>query len=477
VPEGARAAAEGDAPAAARAIAAREAPADGGAPLAARLHRAVARAAPLAIRGRLTRAAGLALEAALGGVRVGELVEIRSPGRAPLAAEVVGLREDRAVLLPLGEIAGLGLDAEVVPTGRSLAVAVGDGLRGRILDGLGRPMDGAPPPAGLAEWPVARRPPPPLARARIAAPLPLGVRALDALATAGRGQRLGVFAGAGVGKSTLLGQIARNARAEVSVVCLVGERGREVREFVEDALGPGGRARSVVVAATSDEPALVRRAAPHVATAIAEWFAERGDQVLLVVDSLTRFARAQREVGLAAGEVPARQGYPPSVFAALPALVERAGNRARGGITALYTVLVAGNDLDEPIADELRGLLDGHVVLDRRLAEAGRHPAVDVLASLSRTMPAVTTPAHRADAARLRALLAAHERNRELVAAGAYQRGADAEVDLALDRLPAIEAFLRQAPDEAAPFDETLARLAELAAPAPGRAGSVGGAP
>lgn len=430
------------------------------------LHAAVARAAPLAPRGRLTRVTGLAVEAALGGVRVGERVELRAPGRPPLDAEVVGLREERAVLLPLGDVAGIGLDGEVVATGRPLTVKVGDALRGRVLDGLGRPIDGAPLPPGLAEWPVARPPPAPLGRRRIATALPLGVRALDALATAGEGQRLGIFAGAGVGKSTLLGQIARNARAELSVVCLVGERGREVREFVEDCLGPEGLARSVVVAATSDAPALVRREAAHVATAIAEWFAEGGAQVLLVVDSLTRYARAQREVGLAAGEVPARLGYPPSVFAALPRLVERAGNRVRGGITALYTVLVAGNDLDEPIADEVRGLLDGHVILDRRLGEAGHYPAVDVLASLSRTMPAVTTPEHRALAGRLRGLLAARERNRDLVAAGAYRRGSDPEADLALERLPAIEAFLRQGRDERVTFDDTLARLAALVAPA-----------
>ena len=433
---------------------------------------AIARAAPLAPRGRLTRVTGLAVEAALAGVAVGELVEIRTPGRAPLPAEVVGVREDRAVLMPLGDVAGIGLDGEVVPTGRPLAVRIGEALRGRILDGLGRPIDGAPLPAGLEEWPVSRAPPAPLERGRIAAPLPLGVRALDGLATAGVGQRLGIFAGAGVGKSTLLGQIARNARAELSVVCLVGERGREVREFVEDALGPEGLARSVVVAATSDAPALVRREAAHVATAIAEWFAERGAGVLLVVDSLTRYARAQREVGLAAGEAPARLGYPPSVFAALPRLIERAGNRARGGgITAVYTVLVAGNDLDEPIADEVRGLLDGHVVLDRRVAEAGRFPAVDVLASLSRTMPAVVSTEHRAAAGRLRALLAAHERVRELAAAGAYRRGADPEADLALERLPEIEAFLRQPPGDGAPFEDTVARLCALAAASAGRAG------
>jgi type III secretion protein N (ATPase) len=431
---------------------------------AERLHAALARATPLAPRGRLTRIAGLSLEAALGGVRVGELVEIRSPGRAPLPAEVVGVREERAVLLPLGELAGIGLDAEVVPTGGPLAIRVGEALRGRVLDGLGRPVDGGPPPQGVEEWPVTRPPPAALVRRRISEALPLGVRAIDALATVGEGQRLGIFAGAGAGKSTLLGQIARNARSDLSVIALVGERGREVREFVEDALGPEGLARSVVVAATSDEPALVRRAAAHVATAVAEWFAERGARVLLVLDSLTRYARAEREVGLAAGEPPARLGYPASVFAALPRLLERAGNRAAGGITALYTVLVAGNDLDEPIADEVRGLLDGHLVLDRRLAEAGRFPAIDPLASLSRTMPAVTGEAHRADARRLRALLAAHARVRDLVTAGAYRSGGDPEADAAIERMEAIERFLRQAPSDREPFESALARLAEVAA-------------
>ncbi|HEX9306741.1 MAG TPA: FliI/YscN family ATPase [Anaeromyxobacter sp.] len=431
---------------------------------ASRLHAAIARAAPLRPRGRVTRIAGLAIEAALGGVRMGELVEIRTPGRPSLGAEVVGVREERVVLMPLGELGGVGLDGEVVATGAPLTIRAGEALRGRILDGLGRPIDGRPLPAGLEEWAVARPPPPPLARRRIAAPLALGVRAVDALATVGEGQRLGVFAGPGVGKSTLLGQIARNTRAELSVICLVGERGREVREFVEDALGPGGLERSVVVVATSDEPALVRREAAHVATAIAEWFAERGASVLFMLDSLTRYARAQREVGLAAGEPPARHGYPPSVFAALPRLLERTGSRAVGAITALYTVLVAGGDLEEPVADEVRGILDGHVVLDRRLAERGRFPAVDVLASLSRAMPAVASAGHRGHAARLRALLAAHERNRELLAVGAYRSGTDPDTDLAIERMDAIERFLRQPPSERAEYDVTLASLAELAA-------------
>jgi type III secretion protein N (ATPase) len=427
-----------------------------------RYRAALDRAAPLRLRGRVTRLVGLVVEAEAAGVRQGEAVEIHTPGRAALLAEVVGFRDDRAVLLPLGDPAGLGADSEIVPTGRPLAIRAGDALLGRVLDGLGRPIDGAPLPAGLEDWAVDRPAPGPLERRRITAPLALGVRAIDGLLTVGEGQRVGIFAGAGVGKSTLLGQIARNTRAELSVICLVGERGREVRDFVEEALGAEGLARSVVVAATSDAPALERLKAAHVATAIAEWFAERGRRVLFMLDSLTRYARAQREVGLAAGEPPARHGYPPSVFAALPRLLERTGNRARGGITALYTVLVAGGDLDEPIADEVRGILDGHVVLDPRVAAAGLYPAIDVLRSLSRVMPAITTPEHRAAADRLRALLAAHERHRELIALGAYARGADPDTDAALERLGAIQAFLRQRPDEAEAPERTRARLEDL---------------
>ncbi len=428
-------------------------------------HRAaLARAAPLGLRGRVTRLTGLVLEAAVGGVRQGEAVEVVAAGRAPLLAEVVGLRDERVVLSPLGDPAGVALGDAVVPTGRALSIRAGEALVGRVLDGLGRPLDGRPLPPGLEPWPVDRPAPAALERRRIDAPLPLGIRALDGLLTAGEGQRLGLFAGAGVGKSTLLGQIARGTRAEVSVVCLVGERGREVREFLDGALGAAGLARSVVVVATSDEPALVRLKAAHVATALAEWFALRGRRVLFMLDSLTRYARAQREVGLAAGEPPARQGYPPSVFAALPRLLERTGNRARGGITALYTVLVAGGDLEEPIADEVRGILDGHVVLDRTVAAAGRFPAIDVLQSLSRVMPAVTASAHREAAARVRALLAAHARVRDLVALGAYRPGADPEADAALERLPRIEAFLAQGVDEVTPYEETLRRLEALVA-------------
>lgn len=429
----------------------------------ARLREAVERSEPLPFSGRVTRLAGAVMEAACGGLRMGEAVEIRAAGRGPLRAEVVGLREDRAVLLPLGDPAGLALDAEVRGTGRPLAIRAGEGLRGRILDGMGEAIDGRPLPPGLEDWPVDRPAPHPLERRRIARPLPLGVRALDALATVGEGQRVGLFAGAGAGKSTLLGQIARQAKADVSVVCLVGERGREVREFVEDALGEGGLARSVVIAATSDAPALVRAKAAHVATAVAEWFAERGASVLFLLDSVTRYARAVREAALAAGELPARHGYPASVFEALPRLMERTGARARGAITALYTVLVAGGDMEEPIADEVRATLDGHVILDRAIAAGGRYPAVDVLSSLSRVMPQVAGGPHRAAAARVRALLAARERVKDLVAVGAYRPGSDPAADEALSRLPEIEAFLVQGSGEAETWERTLARLAEVA--------------
>lgn len=431
----------------------------------ARMRGAIAAARPARIRGRVVQLAGLVVEAVLPGARHGDLVSIETAGREPLLAEVVALREERAVLLPLGDPAGLGVGADVVPTGRPLSIRAGHGLLGRVLDGLGRPLDGRPLPDDLEAWAVDRPSPHPLSRRRVVEPLPVGVRVLDGLLTLGEGQRAGLFAGPGVGKSSLLGQIARGTRAELSVICLLGERGREVRDFLEQSLGPEGLARSVLVVATSDAPPLVRVKAASVATAVAEWFAARGGKVLLLLDSLTRLARAQREAGLAAGELPARHGYPPSVFQLLPRLLERAGNRERGGITALYTVLVAGGDLDEPIADEVRGILDGHVILDRRLAERGHWPAVDVLQSLSRVMPAVAAPAHRAAAARLRELLAAHERQRDLIGLGAYRRGSDPLADAALDRMGAIEAFLRQGPEEAAePFGRTVERLAEAVA-------------
>jgi len=403
---------------------------------------------PFRVTGRVELVRGLLLEATLPGARVGEVATI-TDARAQVLAEVVGFAGSRVQLLPLGSAAGLGEGAQVASRGETLTIGVGPGLVGRVLDGLGRPMDGAPPPAGLQPWTVDRPCPDPFRRARVDVPLPLGVRAIDGLCTVGRGQRLGLFAGAGVGKSTLLGQMVRQTRAEVTVVALVGERGRELREFVEDALGPGGRKRSIVVCATSDEPALVRLRAGFVATAIAEWFREQGGNVLFLLDSVTRLARAQREVGLAAGEPPTRQGYPPSVFSMLPRLLERTGNSERGHCTALYTCLVAGDDLEDPIADEVRGILDGHVVLDRRIAERGRWPAVDVLASLSRVMAQVTSPEHRRLAVRFRELLAAYEQRRDLILLGAYAPGSDALTDEAIARQPALEAFLAQGRNEA----------------------------
>jgi type III secretion protein N (ATPase) len=409
--------------------------------------------------GRVTEVTGLVIRALVPGLRVGELCEIDGPA---LQAEVVGFRGDEAVLMPLGEPIGIGADSLVTPSGGPFEIGVSDGLCGRVLDGLGRPIDGGGPITGAVPWAVDRPAPDPLSRRRITRPLPLGVRALDALLTAGEGQRIGVFAGSGVGKSTLMGQIARQTEADVNVIALVGERGRELGDFLEESLGTAGRARSVVVCATSDAPSLVRLKAAFVATAVAEYFRDQGRRVLFMLDSVTRVARAQREVGLAAGEPPARQGYPPSVFALLPRLLERTGTAARGSITALYTVLVAGGDMEEPIADEVRGILDGHVVLSRDIAARNQWPAVDVLPSLSRLMSAVADPAHRAAAGRLRELLAAYERQRDLILLGAYQRGSDPTTDEAIARLDRINAFLGQRTDEAAPFDDTLARLRAL---------------
>ncbi len=420
--------------------------------------------APLRRTGRLVELTGVVLRATLAGVGQGELVEV-GDGSPPLVAEVVGFRGDEVVLLPLGSTAGLRAGAPVAPTDGPLRIRVGDALLGRVVDGLGVPIDGAPPPTGLTSWDVDRAPPAPLERAPIRRPLQVGVRAMDALLTMGEGQRIGLFAGSGVGKSTLLAQLARGTSADVVVVGLVGERGREVAEFLEDALGPEGRARSVVVAATSEAPAVVRLRAAHVATAIAEWFSDvRGKRVLLLLDSVTRFARAQREVGRAAGEPPARHGYPPSVFAELPRLLERAGVRRGGTITAIYTVLVAGGDLDEPIADEVRGLLDGHVVLDRGVAERGRFPAIDVLRSVSRVMTAVAPPAQLRMAARVRQLLAVWERQRELITIGAYVAGADPDTDEAIARIDGVERFLSQRLDEASTVDEALRLLEEVLA-------------
>jgi type III secretion protein N (ATPase) len=426
------------------------------------------RADPTGLAGRVTEVVGLVVRATVPGARIGELVTLQvgggaQAGLARVQAEVVGFRGEEVALMPLGSLAGIGPDALAYPSGRRLTIAVGDGLLGRVLDGLGHAIDGAGPIAGKTEaWSVERGAPDPLLRRRITRPLALGIRAIDGLLTVGEGQRVGLFAGSGVGKSLLLGQIARQAEADVNVICLVGERGREVKEFLDDALGPEGRARSVVVCATSDSPCLVRLKSAFVATAIAEWFRAKGKRVLLLMDSLTRFARAQREVGLAAGELPVRQGYPPSVFAMLPQLLERTGNSERGSITAIYTVLVAGGDMEEPISDEARAVLDGHIVLSRSLAERNHWPAIDILPSLSRVMSFVADPDHVKTAGRVREMVATYEQKRDLLSIGAYKAGSDARLDRAVAKIDAIHAFLRQGLREHSDMAETRRRLSAL---------------
>lgn len=415
---------------------------------------------PIRTLGRVTSVTGLSLRFTMPGVRVGDVVHVKRKG-ASLPCEVVGFAGGEAVAMPLGALTGVGAEDEVESTGQGFQVCASNALLGRVVDGLGRPLDGG---AALdtGVWvPTDRDPPAPLARRPVDRAIATGVRVLDGLLTFGEGQRIGLFAGSGVGKSTLLGAIARGIEADVVVVALVGERGREVGEFLQHALGAAGQRRSVVVVATSDVPALERLRAAQVATAYAEHFRDEGAKVMLMVDSVTRFARAQREVGLAAGEPPARRGYPPSVFAMLPRLLERSGQGERGSITAVYTVLVEGGDMDEPIADEVRGILDGHVVLDRALGARGRYPAVDVLSSLSRVMDAITEGDHRAAARKLRHLLGVYEQKRDLIQLGAYAKGADREVDEAIAKIARLEGFLRQDPKDKVTFDETVKLLRE----------------
>jgi flagellum-specific ATP synthase len=423
--------------------------------------RARAAARPL-VTGVVSGAMGLTLTVEGITAAVGDLVEI-DPGPRPLLAEVVALQHGRLTCMPLGDLSGVHAGARVRATGMPLQVPVGPALLGRVLDGLGRPLDGGPPLGALAEYvDLTSETPNALTRARVDRPLATGVRALDAFAPVGRGQRLGIFAGSGVGKSTLLSQITRGTDADVRVIGLIGERGREVREFLDEDLGAEGMANTVVVVATSDEPPLVRLKAAFVATRIAEAFRDEGRDVLLLMDSITRTAMAQREVGLSAGEPPATRGYPPSVFAMLPKLLEKAGTSTTGSITGLYTVLVDGDDHNEPIADTARSILDGHVVLTRKLATAGHFPAIDVLESISRVATAVVPAPQMTDAREVRRMLGALRDVRELIEIGAYQAGSDPLVDRARRLAPDIDAFLRQSVDDHTSPAESWARLHQI---------------
>lgn len=439
---------------------------------------------PLQVAGRVTRVTGLVMEAAGLKLPIGAACRVLTDSGAEVEAEVVGFRDERLYLMPQGDTEGVLPGARVMPlqvaevlpragslnhprrraSDRSRHLPVGDALLGRVVDAGGRPLDALGPLRSSASASLNARAINPLARAPIDTPLDVGVRAIDALLTVGRGQRMGLFAGSGVGKSMLLGMMARFTRADVIVVGLIGERGREVKEFIEQILGQQGLARAVVVAAPADAPPLMRLQGATYTTAIAEHFRDQGRHVLLIMDSLTRYAMAQREIALAIGEPPATKGYPPSVFAKLPALVERTGNGRPGGgsITAFYTVLTEGDDQQDPIADAARAILDGHIVLNRSLAEAGHYPAIDIEQSISRVMHAITDAAHQQRARRLKQLVSSHQRNRDLIQVGAYKRGSDPLLDEAIALQPAIAAFLQQGIDESSEGSASLAQLAAL---------------
>lgn len=424
----------------------------------------VSRARVIKPIGKVTRVIGLMIEVQGITARIGEVCDIVVQGEPePVRAEVVGFRDQHSLLMPLGELRGIFPGCAVVPTGHNLRIRVGRHLYGQVLDGLGRPIDSDFDFSLGEDFPVDNRPPNPLKRKRIDTVLPTGVRAIDALLTCGKGQRIGIFAGSGVGKSTLLGMIARHGSADVNVIGLIGERGREVLEFLQEDLGPEGMARSIIVAATSDQPALVRLKGAFVATAIAEYFRDQGLDVMLMMDSVTRFAMAQREVGLAVGEPPATKGYTPSVFALLPKLLERSGMGQRGSITAFYTVLVDGDDLNEPIADTVRGILDGHIVLSRKLASSNHYPAIDVLQSVSRLMPDITSEEHQAQASLIKDLMAVYRQSEDLINIGAYAAGSNPKIDRAIAVHDNIENFLKQSPLEYSGYEETLNGLAILA--------------
>jgi FliI/YscN family ATPase len=417
------------------------------------------------IRGRVRQAIGLVVQAEGLALPVGAACEIRTAGGGAVPCEVVGFRDDVTLLMPLEDLGGVRRGDEVLCRAQAQRIPVGRGLLGRVIDSHGSPIDGGPPVSAEAFQPLHAKAPHPLGRERILQPLGTGVRAVDALLTCGKGQRMGLFAGSGVGKSTLLGMCARGTAADVTVIALVGERGREVREFVERDLGPDGLKRSVVIVETSERPALLRVRAPFAATAVAEYFRDAGLDVLLLMDSITRTANAQREVGLSAGEPPATKGYPPSVFAQMPRLLERAGRAGTGSITGFYTVLVEGDDVNEPIADAARSILDGHVWLSRDLAVRGQYPAVDVLQSVSRLMPEVAAPDQAEAAQRVRALMAVYQDAEDLINVGAYVKGSNPEIDLAVQARPALLRFLKQGVAEGSTLEASRKALLEVARP------------
>ncbi len=431
----------------------------------AKYRRALADMSPYRVKGKVTELTGLVVKAVVPNVRVGELCLIESFYRKqPIKSEVVGFKDNTVLLMPLGDLEGIGPGNDVIPTGHCLMVPVGDELLGRVLDGLGEPADleRKGPLRATKYYPVHATPPDPLKRKRITEPISVGIKVIDSMLTVGEGQRIGLFAAAGVGKSVLMGMIARNTEAEVNVICLVGERGRELRDFLEQDLGEEGLARSVVVCSTSDQPSLVRAKAAYAATAIAEYFRDQGKKVLLMMDSVTRFARALREIGLAVGEPPARQGFTPSVFSTLPRLLERSGNSETGSITAFYTVLVEGDDMNEPVADEVRSILDGHVILSRDLANRGHYPAVNVSESVSRVMSNIIDEEHLMAARKLKEVVANYEKERDLILIGAYEAGSNPAVDYAIEKIDDVNNFLRQGIHDSVSFDEAVEGLKGL---------------
>ncbi|MDO8518574.1 MAG: flagellar protein export ATPase FliI [Deltaproteobacteria bacterium] len=424
--------------------------------------RAIANASTYKVKGKVTELTGLVVKAVVPNVRVGELCLINSYYRKqPIKAEVVGFKDNSVLLMPLGDLEGIGPGNDVIPTGSCLMVPVGYELLGRVLDGLGDPLDtDRYGPLSTTEfYPVHASPPDAMTRRRITQPISVGVKAIDAMLTVGEGQRIGLFAAAGVGKSVLMGMIARNTEADINVICLVGERGRELRDFLEQDLGEEGLARSVVICSTSDQPSLVRSKAAYAATAIAEYFRDKGKKVLFVMDSVTRFARALREIGLAVGEPPARQGFTPSVFSTLPKLLERSGNSDKGSITAFYTVLVEGDDMNEPVADEVRSILDGHVILSRDLANRGQYPAINVSESISRVMTNIIDEEHIEASRKLKEVVANYEKERDLILIGAYESGSNPSVDYAIEKIDEVNNFLKQGIGDKIDFEEAVEGL------------------